>query len=880
MLQGRRKISIYAIIGLMLLSLGCQPGGSNSNVADKGSGPAGDVDDSLDPLVGLDCSQLSASTEADPRIISMKNGSLGYMAVPETAYKRSATAEFFDTPGYQSPVSFRGGEVINLAGEGLSRVEKVVYIKHVPGQSLSPPQLPELDANESDSGYAEIISRAGDSNISIVMPDSVSGGDVYAVWGLDREGGWVGPVVLNAAFPMWFVPAEVDHFYSPQVIRIAGRNLDVGTDSVRCVRLSNGSDEFIIDALAPIEKSANYLVEFVLPKGIPLGQYYIDVLVNSRGWVRIGDDSLLVKKSSSSPIFSVTDYGCSGQDNTSDIGCIRNAIRDAQKAGGGDVYFPPGDWYLRDPKNEIWSDYTDGIIVPEGVGLVGDGDGLSRIIQGEKWVLIGSALFTLLGSNRVEGLWFKRESKLASSLSYQISALRIGNKLSGSGAQDVSSQVVRSIQIRNCRFSDVDYALVSGGLGIENFTIKDNTFEAHSTAIELPGGGDGVRVKFSVKDLLIENNIFLPGSYKAARQGPIAIELGGTDRAVIISNSVNGKANGGWRAGFFWHLGGVQEKILLDHNYISCSGDSNGDGEAIAFDSNDGLYKRDVASGKFIKDSISAFDSYETVKDSTLDSVSVVSQKLIQTADGFYNGHWVFVVDGPGTGQARKIVGYERNGGIRFRVAPNWDVLPKPGKSKVVIYRSYWQVHVVSNTIDNRECNKPGEKGVISWFASFLDSSIAYNKLTSTDGILLWSLYTVNNPGTIANESSFSGVFGGEIHGNIIKGYKGKNVRAGITVSYGAERGYGPILGQSVDVSANEIKNNGESGILFTAAWWLPENPLIRTFVIQRNLIEGPKTGIHIDNENVEGVVVFKNDIRDVGSDIVDKGGNVELISP
>ena len=63
------------------------------------------------------------------------------------------------------------------------------------------------------------------------------------------------------------------------------------------------------------------------------------------------------------------------------------------------------------------------------------------------------------------------------------------------------------------------------------------------------------------------------------------------------------------------------------------------------------------------------------------------------------------IVSGPGLGQARKIVGYSTDAATHlttFKVAPGWDVIPSPGRTRIAVGREYWQLYVLDNRIDNR----------------------------------------------------------------------------------------------------------------------------------------------------------------------------------
>ncbi len=844
--------------------------------ADDPEGLPGDLADAVPEDEASACLGGSVSSSR-VREVSVSEGLLGFEMPRASSVQPSAAVRLYRTAGYQAPLSARGGALLNLTGEGLEEIERVVY-RRVSGKSVEPPPASFEGMSKSEGGLAErIVRHSSKEVISVELPQAIRPENTYAVWALDKSGSWSLPIIVNAPFPMWISPGELKLAESSRTVRIAGRNLAVRPGFKRCVRLSQNERSYIFPAMEPKGREGEYLVEFELPEDLPAGSYTVDLALDGNGWARLKDERLVVVgEDLSRQRFDITQFGgCSGADDSDDILCITRAMKAAEEAGGGEVYLPAGTWRLDDPVNMIWENYEHGIVVPEGVDLVGAGADVTKVVQGSQWTLGGSALFTLAGSNSIRNITFEREKPLSEGDSDGIAAIRIGMKLHPSSPPGDLNGVVKGVVIENCRFEKVDNAIASGGQRIERLSITGNQLAAHSTALAFWGGGGGKSVKFIIKDLIVEGNSFTPGGYKTTGQGPIAMEVGGSDSSIIIDNVVDGRNNGGWRAGFFWHLGHNNEKVLVASNDISCSGDKSGDGEAISFDSNDGLYRRDPQTGQFVKDSIAGFAEVQYVSGAAEDWVSAASNELIHKEEDYYRGHWVFVVDGPGTGQARRIDSYEDilGKGVRFRVSPAWDVIPVPGKSRIVVYKTYWQVHVTDNDVDHTGCRLEGQKGLINWFANFLDSTISYNKIKYTEGILVWTLYTRDNPGTPGNESFYSGVFASEIFGNTIEGRSDSTQRGGITLSYGAERGgYGPVLGQSVNILGNEIDIDFRTGISVNNEWWLPKDRSVRSLLIQKNTISGASVGINIGNENAQDTVLFNNTISVQEKELVDEG--------
>jgi hypothetical protein len=341
----------------------------------------------------------------------------------------------------------------------------------------------------------------------------------------------------------------------------------------------------------------------------------------------------------------------------------------------------------------------------------------------------------------------------------------------------------------------------------------------------------------------------------------LASEIGAGHRLDFSGNTADGTATEylyssqdarGWRAAFFWHLNDNQEMVLVSQNVATCTGDKVGDGEAIAYDNNANTW---------------AFDSAMPVLAATADTITVAGPLLAMQNNrrvqpqSYYSGHWIQVGEGPGVGQARRIVSYRgdaASGRVTFRISPAWDVVPQPGASRMNVGREYWQVYTLANTVDNRvptclKSNRSDRKaGVIGMWAQSADSVIAGNRQFDSDGILLQQLYSANDGSCAGCNRETYYLNAMEIRDNEIDGeYDADDdcSSSGILGSLAASatpRSTPPTVAYGLSISHNTITGadaKGGGAIAFTPSWYQGPAPyrwpLANNVLIQHNSISG-----------------------------------------
>jgi hypothetical protein len=404
------------------------------------------------------------------------------------------------------------------------------------------------------------------------------------------------------------------------------------------------------------------------------------------------------------------------------------------------------------------------------------------------------------------------------------------------------------------------------------------------------------------------------------KQGVLASGMGAAHRVDFSANVADGASTEnlqdpddppGFRAAFFWNLNGNVERMLVSENQISCSGDKDGDGEAIAFDESGGT---------------SAFATSGTPSISAAgpDWISVRG-KLDrewynrQVPANYYNGHWVQIVAGPGFGQTRKITHYTEDAAtstVTLYISPRWDIIPGGSTSRIGVQRQYWQVSIVGNDIEHRRppCRKsnltgPNGGAIVIW-SSAADLAIEANQQRDTDGILFAQGYSFTAPSCpkCANGMFFETAL--DIRGNHVDGeydWSSDCGDAGIRDTFGASptpESPPPVVGFSISISHNVVSHSdgprgGGIDIANTSFPGPPpgNSPFIENLLIFHNELrdmEGPppaasrchtgqreRSGIRVEgHDNIRDSVLYKNRCEHVATPLSDAGLRTLKICP
>lgn len=804
----------------------------------------------------------------------------------------AAAPVLYRQAAYESPV--RGGpdDLVMLAGGGLEAGSRVYYAAvRSPGAPARPPALG--GAPSASAGEAPVVSAAlAPQALVIRLPRTVRERATYALWVRDAHGAMSTPLLINDARPRWVSPAylyaSAERPGFARRLRVVGRNLDAAPGAEVWIRLSGPAD-LRLPARHSTADAREFVAEADLPPTLPVGSYAVSLTRDGARWVTVPGQRFGIRANpSADPAFHIDDPsfgGCRANDDRDDTECLLRAISAAVVAGGGRVSLPSGAWNLS-ARSEARR--AGGIRLPPGVSLLGAGAAATTVRIAER----GDAsrdepALVLLGRNRVSGIRFVDEREHSPGSYSSVVRLGLPWQLYANGAAS-GPMLVAGVAITGNVFSGPRTAIDAPGLPLRDLVIADNEFGAYASALELGGDRFNMLVPFQVEDAAIVRNLFKPGRLydRQTAQGPLASELGAGLRVDFSQNVADGGATEysgapppptGWRAAFFWHMNGSHEDELISENVVSCPGDRIGDGEALAYDNGANTF---------------AFARAATVTAADSGSVSVAEPMRLRQNDRdvppatFYEGHWVFIADGVGVGQARRITRYATgaNGATRLEVDPAWDVPPVPGLSRITVSRNYWQVLTIANVIDQRrpKCrqgNASGPRGgQISLWAQMTDSAVVANRLYETTGILRGHGYSAVDPACAECTAWTMASYFLEVSRNLIdSGYAAARgcSESGIQMAFAAAPTPGsppPVLGYGESVARNEIHRDAAfkgGAISFSRGWYPGPAPfewaVIDGAILQHNLIEARNdrqrsTGCRADSGRATGI-----DIADGG---------------
>jgi hypothetical protein len=775
-------------------------------------------------------------------------------------------------PAFESPVSAEPDDLLLIPGYGFSGDDRVVYEALVSdGARIRHPERIPAEST-ADRGIADVVSFSNiPYSLTVRLPKAMRTGRSYALWVVDAAREWSEPARINDARPLWLSPAFVYATQSvaslPRYLKVMGRNLEPAPNNVTQLRLS-GPAELTLEAVRAPEGEAD-LDHFValakLPAQLVPGDYHVQISRDRSGWVDLPDQSLSVRPDPVHlPEFNVSAAefgGCRPDDGQDDAPCVLRAIKAAEAAGGGTLVFGAGTWNL----SEKSVPPPNGIVVARNVSLRGAGKYATTIVQDAGGAAASTqATITLMGNNTVEGVTF-RDARVYGPEYVKSSFLKLGMSPEPKGSVSDSSPAVEDIVITQNIFDRPSVAISDSGSAMRRLFVTYNEFGAYRMALDLGGNRYLVNHRFGIEDSVIAYNTFKPGSYLATdiRQGTMASQMGASTRVDFSHNTAAGAATDrlytasdprGWRAGFFWLMNDNDEMLLVSQNTATCTGDKDGDGEAIAYDNNANTF---------------ALPRPATVLRATPDSITVQGPLLARQNDqeirvgSYYRDHWIQVAEGPGLGQARKIRSYSEDstsGIVMFKVAPDWDVVPVEGKTRVSVGREFWQVYTIANTVDHRRplCQKSNRTGPhggsIGTSAQMADSVIEGNRQFGTDGISLRVYYNAQQDSCAVCKSETGYLDFIEIRNNLIDGEYAWDddcsssgifgwIAAAPTASAPTTVAYGLSIAHNTIVQADGRRGGA---ISFVPTWFEgppPHRwPLVESALIHHNVMSGLDT--------------------------------------
>jgi hypothetical protein len=820
----------------------------------------------------------------------------------------------YSDPSHESPTRGEPDDLLLLAGYGFAATDSVVYqALGDTTQPLTPPTyVPAVDTTLS--GLAPQASAASvPYSLTVRLPATLQPGQAYALWVQNQAGEWSNGVRINDARPLWITP---DYTYEtapvagmPRVLKVVGRNLQAAAGAVTQVRLTGAGGTWTLSAADdgdPTTAVERYVALVTLPPSMAVGRYAIAVSRDGMSWVSVDGQTLAVLPDPTAAVeFPVGAYGCVADDGVDDTACIVSAVVAARRSGHGVVIFGPGEWDLA---NSAAPGVTyDGILVPVGVSLRGAGAGMTSVIRAAGWAA-SMPDFALQGNNTVQGITFGDANVYTPASGGTAAALQLGVRYYRAHSYSATDPTVTSNVVITGNVFDKTYVAIGDqGLPIDHLFVTYNDIGAYYSGLSPGGTSTNMTYPFRMDDSVIAFNTFAPGSYidTAAAAGTIASQLGAGHRVDFSNNTADGSVTRylydpvndphGWRAGFFWHMNGSHEMVLISGNVATCTGDKDGDGEGIEYDNNHNTV---------------GFAAAQAVLAATADSATVAgplqgSQNGNPVPAGYYLGHWVQVAQGPGMGELRKIVSYTEPPGspVTLTVTPAWDVIPS-SDSKITVAREFWQMVAVDNVIDQRQplCQKSNRTrpagGVIGLWAQVGDAAVEGNRQYDTNGIQLLAQY--RGAGTAFH--SFIDVRGNTVAGEYDWGsacsYSGISIWQGAIADAGLPP---PVAGYGVSIAHNTIASADglHGGAIDLALSWQAGPPpsqwqLESDALIFHNTIndvsgaapqqvsgcgsQGTRTAINLDNALTWHTVLYANSCSNTSIPVNDQANGTVRI--
>ncbi len=606
-------------------------------------------------------------------LVAAAIGAALLLATPDA---RAIAPSILSSSANESPVRADPDDLLILPGYGFAPTDRVVYrsISDTTQPLIHPATVPT--ASTAASGTAQVVNAASGPPFSLTarLPPALIVDQSYGLWVVNADNEWSAGVMINDARPLWITP---DNAYAtaqspglPRSIKVVGRNLQHAPGAQTQVKLTGPATYTLFaaddnNAATAIER---YVAKINLPANVTPGSYSVQVSRDGVSWVALAGQNLHVYPDPAiAPQFSMEDAaygGCRADDSNDDTSCIVAAIAAAKAAGGGTVMFGAGHWLVG---NFSAAGVTgDGILLPPGVNLSGAGQGSTFLQRGTGWNQ-GVPTFTPQGNNVITGFSFTDANTYSASayLAAAAAFIRLGTHWWRYNWYHPSDpNFVSNVTISHNTFDKPYTGVDSGGLPLDHIYITYNDFGGFYGGVHIGADGNNVNQRTNLADSVIAYNTFEPGSYvdPTIHQGSIATGLGAGHRVDFSGNASDGSSTRylynstdarGWRAAHFWNSGdGSQENVLISQNSATCTGDKTGDGEFISMDGGGvraGLPKPQNAAA--------ATSSTVTIPGPLFTAIPGTNPAKAIPGNYFF-GYWVAVLEGPGRGQARKIVSY------------------------------------------------------------------------------------------------------------------------------------------------------------------------------------------------------------------------------
>jgi Pectate lyase superfamily protein len=611
--------------------------------------------------------------------------------------------------------------------------------------------------------------------------------DVYGVRVTTAAGS--ASTLLNRPGDTWWVGDLGDRQTPGGQFRIVGRNMVGDTKAVR-VRLTGQGN---VDV--PVEEAEVYTLTARLPANVPTGQYKLQVH-NGRGGDAGWSDPMefVVEHARKWPqtVFNVKDFGAIGNGMVDDTAAIQAALAKAGSNGGGIVYFPRGRYDVRDT-----------LMVPRFTVLKGDKREWVELL----WPNQPKAFVLVRGSNS-----FGLEDITLAAFNY------LDGIESDEGSMATSGDVfLRRIRVRALRYSrlksmdEVHQRFVDSTPHSEGgCTVLIGGRNIEITDCDLYGSGRGLALT-GVRGGRVSGNKIHNGRYGW-------YTLSGMDGLIFENNEIIGAdlMSAGGSLNTFYHSYGCKNLYFANNTIKTVFGS---DREGTSSDGGGGNHTGHIDSANGVQ--------------------LVLSDEPRMIADIWYKeakpGMGVYILDGRGAGQWRRVVGQQ---GLTVEIDRPWVVAPDC-TSIVSISTFQGNYILVGNDYSDSTC-------AIQMFGISIGHVIARNTSARAGGFHVWGLcYGSVQP------SWYCQMVGNEIvEGNGILGpcNEAPAKDSHIAAMGPPIPGYNSPLVRCVVIRGNHLHNN--SCIELIGA--------VCDAVVEHNTVENANVGINVETK-VTGAVLREN---------------------
>jgi hypothetical protein len=706
-----------------------------------------------------------------------------------------ATAAMAAPAVYWASDPVRPGETVLACGSGFGAKPSVAVGRLNDKPAGLPPASKALFPTDARPAT---LYQPGDESVKFALPADLKPG-VFA-YRLTGAGGEVSGL-LNAP-AVWWAQGDRGVTASPGGwVGAFGRNLAPGATPGTIGYLTGPRNLTL-----KVTEAECWSARFALPGNLPAGEYKLYVhngYGGPAGWSQAVKVTVAVPVAWSQTRLNVLDFGADGGGNRDDTASVQAALAAAEANGGGVVYFPRGRYRL-----------TEALTIPRKTVLRGESSTLTCLFWPDmekppKALISGSNSFGL------EDLTF---------YTFNYTKFLTADR-SGPEAGDVFCHrlVVRANAYRgHMKPEEFDKRWREGlkdGFGGGYWLMDFGGRNIEITDCDLLSSGDVIALR-NPHGARIANNIL-----RAGRWGGSGIFEG--DGVIVEHNQYLGQDLTTWGATGGAGYGNLQN-VYIGHNLYRM--EHGGDREAITADAPGGYYQ-----GKPL----------------SADATSLTVPSKPGRVDA-----GIFILDGEGRGQYRRIAAVEGN---KMTVDRPWDVIPDASSSVSVTHLlQHWLI----------TGNDFADVGAVQSFGVFMECVMADNVSVRQSGYRSWGL----NYSDASQPTWYCQMLGNRIReGNYYHGTYGV---CAVEAQIGTEGGQpdkdaGGSLLRGVIVRNNVCENNSGIGLGGTST----------DVVVEGNSIAHADNGLDISGGST-GILVRGNRWESVRNPIGGEGLEKAWIEP